>query len=1556
MIRKRLRVSSGWTLPILSALVAAVTVAAFVVNLWLTTSLYDYEILSEISVTDTLVKVGWGIRLAGMALFFLFVLTVAKKSLQLMSLPVVLYAIGTVVGQFPKILNGSISLEGWIIVVTTIVMAWLFVLVATNTLQAKEPLIVIGLIALAGIAVLTVMKMEPFFINREVFGEKKCLAVSELVRLAGFFLSITLLGLSLENMFRAEVEQKDAEGAKEGDGREAKAEDSEKKDPDRKLTKAEKAEEKKAAKAEAAKAAKSDGNTVNWALLRAPAPDGEKKTAEEKVDGELSEVDALVSETAEAAALEVFPEAAESIEEGNRKIAELTETEPTFEEEMNLLDEFESTRPEAPLSETEVPATSASISAEDGVEIVQYAAPVEDETPAEEKTLAQLLAERGLANHKSELFDEPFDDSPEPDYSTPVRPTYRETKPEEPEEVAEEVAEAVETVEAVEPAAFDAAAEAAETVEEAGDVFAAEAEEAAGSVAAAAAAAELAQELVGETAEEVAGETSSKFEDFFGGTAAETEPEVAEEPVKEAEAKTEFTEKNRKREAAARIRSAAEKIAAEEPELTVPVTPVTGNRLQKVLKEEVITDRDQQLMQRRRVSAFAVIGMIISLAAVAVGVLTTFKVVEIEALKNEQTCIMIFGFGLLGFLMAGTRLFYKEYYTKTVLNERKVTREESNWEEYVANRLEEDEKNIAALAQNYVRMTEMYGHLLETTAELTNSVKALGVRQAATPSLTAAEEPLFTERAAEAPAYEAPSEEAPEEETPAVEAPAYEAPVYEAPAEEAPAYEEPAEEVVEEATAYEEPSAEETAEETPAYEEPAYETPAYEEPAYETPAYEEPAYETVTEEAPAYEGPVFADDEKEYEESAFAAGEPAYYTGDETENVEKEAPVLPDPASLMRKDELPYETEPTAAAGGSTFTEEPTETAASSEAAAETIEEPKPASTGGASANAAILSSLFSGKWSKNRKEEPEEKKEAPAAEPTPAEPVKTATETEAPRTGNYNEFLINSMFGRKPAKQTPVEEVKEAVEEVAEEATEATAEVVEEAVEEATETAEEAVEEVTETAEGFVEEATEAVEETVEEATETAEEAVEEATEAVEKATETAEEATEAAEEVAEEFTGAEEEFSEAAEETIEETAQAAEETVDEAVEEAEKMPNYVMTGMESTPSYTTETAAMTDAFAKTEQVEEEDDLTNAFVQSSEGDSWNTVKPLFSQFGYGSLANSEEDAPITGSYGNVTTYDEPASKSYEEPAATSGSIWGATSAWETPGEASETVEANEEPAEAFAENEPVAEAVAEAAETVAETVAEPVAEAVTETAAEAEQRRPAYRPSIYGTDVLIDENAGDEMPAVNIPPMVEAAPEEEAVEEPIVTELPTFTGVPDYSNDEPVPEDDAAEDMYNGSYRSKYLSSLRTAKNDRKKQFFFEDEDDFSVGEDDSSVFHGAEVPQMAIPEDEPAAEEADGMFAEPDLPMTELDFAEPELPEEAPAAEEAVPEATPVAEAAEKVAEAVQDSVEDERARLEARRKMLQERLDQIRKKNQMNQFDDLSDLDDEGVFFHK
>ena len=49
-------------------------------------------------------------------------------------------------------------------------------------------------------------------------------------------------------------------------------------------------------------------------------------------------------------------------------------------------------------------------------------------------------------------------------------------------------------------------------------------------------------------------------------------------------------------------------------------------------------------------------------------------------------------------------------------------------------------------------------------------------------------------------------------------------------------------------------------------------------------------------------------------------------------------------------------------------------------------------------------------------------------------------------------------------------------------------------------------------------------------------------------------------------------------------------------------------------------------------------------------------------------------------------------------------------------------------------------------------------------------------------------------------------------------------------------------------------------------------------------------------------------------------------------------------------------EESEEDARMKLENRRRMLQEKLEQIRKKNQTTQFDDLSDLDDEGVFFNK
>ncbi|MCR5375138.1 MAG: hypothetical protein K6E71_00090 [Lachnospiraceae bacterium] len=1546
MIRKRLRVSSGWTLPILAALVAAITAAAFAVGAWVTSTLYDYEILSELSSTELLVKIGWAIRAGSMVVFFIFTLLVAKRSLISMTFPALAYAVGLVIENFPKMHVGELSVEAWVVVVMTVIYAWLFIMVVTNTLQAKEPVIILGLIALAGIAVLTVMHLDPFYVSREVFGEKLCLAITDLVRLAGFYIASMLFIASLENMFRAEVDVKNLEADAGKDPNGENSADSGETENKTKTTKTTKSEDRKAAKAEG-KAAKSDGNTVNWALLRPTTEGGEKKPSDEEPEKTESDVtEEPAAEPATEPAAEIFG-AEESVEDSNRKIAELTESEPTFEEEMNLLDEIETTRPAAEPVAAAADA-SAVITAEDGVEIVQYSAPVQDDTPAEEKTLAQLLAERGLAGRKSELFDEPFDDSPEADYSTPIPPTYRPYQPaEETEETAEVVTDAVETV-------AEAAAFGGETAEEAaafaGETFAA-AEAKASDVAEDAVetigsfAADFTEEASdpGETVSEIASDTAATAE-TVASEAAEDVASATEdifgreekvETVKEPEPQTEFTEKNRKRDAAARIRTAAEKVSSGEPELTIPVTPIPGSRLQKVLKEEIVTDRDQQLMQRRRVSAFAVIGMIISVAAIALGLLTTFKVIELEALKNEQTCIMIFGFGLLGFLMAGTRLFYKEYYTKTVLNERKVTHEESNWEEYVANRLEEDEKNIATLAENYMRMTEMYGHLLETTAELTNNIKALSARTV--PSLTAAEEPAPEVPVAATPAAEEPLREAFAAEEPAADEFAAEEPAAETVAE---TIEETEPEAVAEEPAYEAPASEEVAYEEPAYEAPAYEAPASEEAAYEEPAYETPAYEAPASEAPVFEGPA-------YDEAAFAEGEPAYYTEETSESEAAETYKLPDPASLMTNDDLPYETEPVAEAV-ETVAEEAVKTA--EEPAAEVLPETKTESLGGASANAAILSSLFSGKWSKNRKEEPEVKKEEPVAQPVvETKPAEEASE--APKTGNYNEYLINSMFGRKPAKTTPV---AEAVEEVAEAAEETVAEVagtVEETAEEAVETAEEVATEA-------AEEATETVTEAVEEATETAEEATETVTEAVEEATETAEEA-----------------FGEVAEET----EKAAEET-------AEIFPNYVMPSEEA-PSYATETAAMTDAFANVAPETEDDGFANAFVPSSEGDSWQTVKPLFGQFGYGSLASGENDTTFTESYGTVPTYDTtPATSSgsgddaetppwavAEEPAYTEPETYTEPEAYTEPETytepeaytATETYTAPETDTEPETYTAP--EAATEPEEEPAAYEPQPfqniVPETVTETAeaapeaAEPEVKRPAYRPSIYGTDVLVDENAGDEMPTVHIPAMVTQAQEEpEAPEEPEEAPImPTFTGVTDFSDAEQVDKDDAAEDMYNGSYRSKYLSSLRSAKNDRKKQFFFDDDDEFDVGGSEG-VFHGAEVPPMpATAEEEPQTEEpveADGMFAEPDLPMTELDFAEPELPEEAPAFEEEAPAEAPAAPAA----PAAPDPVEDERAKLEARRKMLQERLDQIRKKNQMNQFDDLSDLDDEGVFFHK
>ena len=172
-------------------------------------------------------------------------------------------------------------------------------------------------------------------------------------------------------------------------------------------------------------------------------------------------------------------------------------------------------------------------------------------------------------------------------------------------------------------------------------------------------------------------------------------------------------------------RVVAESVSDAEPVLTVPVS---GSRLQKSLKEEIVYDRDQKLEHRNVVRVFSVIGMIVSLLMLAGGVLLLMNVIDIQ--YNSICGIMLIAVGVGLFFVFGNNLTYKEYYMKTIVTERKVVHEETNWEEVLANRLEEDEKNIASLTETYARMTEMYGKLLESTAELSNNVKALGMKAA----------------------------------------------------------------------------------------------------------------------------------------------------------------------------------------------------------------------------------------------------------------------------------------------------------------------------------------------------------------------------------------------------------------------------------------------------------------------------------------------------------------------------------------------------------------------------------------------------------------------------------------------------------------------------------------------------------------------------------------------------------------------------------------------------------------------------------------------------------
>ena len=172
-------------------------------------------------------------------------------------------------------------------------------------------------------------------------------------------------------------------------------------------------------------------------------------------------------------------------------------------------------------------------------------------------------------------------------------------------------------------------------------------------------------------------------------------------------------------------RAYAESVVTPEPVVTVPIS---GSRLQKSLKEEIVYDRDQKLEHKNVVRVFSVIGMIISFLMMLGGILLLTKI--LPAIQYNTICgVLLITVGVGLFCVFGNNLTYKEYYMKTIVTERKVVHEETNWEEVLANRLEEDEKNIASLTETYARMTEMYGKLLESTAELSNSVKALGMKE-----------------------------------------------------------------------------------------------------------------------------------------------------------------------------------------------------------------------------------------------------------------------------------------------------------------------------------------------------------------------------------------------------------------------------------------------------------------------------------------------------------------------------------------------------------------------------------------------------------------------------------------------------------------------------------------------------------------------------------------------------------------------------------------------------------------------------------------------------------
>ena len=1451
MIKKKLRVSPGSWMPLLASIIALATAASFAVFLRVTMEQMRFvpRILNpqadiDGNALDTMPWIGWCLMFGGIVLMVLFLWFAAKKAVGIMAIPALLYAVGAVLTNMPSIQNNTISTEQWIILIGIILVSWWFIMTVTNLMPgkipAKELLILLAVIAAVGTAVLTFLQRAPFVIKDSCFAADNCLDLSSLVQVAGYFLTIVLFSVSLDNSFQAEVSAAGKDAKSAADDRSAKS-GGRKQGAD-------------------AKEPKSDGKTVNWALIR-PTEENAKK-ASEAVSADPAEpvAETIGGET----------EGMESLDEANRRIAEMTANGPTFEEEMNLVGEIgerrdrETAKPDAAKNRAAAkkPVEDHIFAAEPGVEVVQYEAPVADDTPAEEKTLAQLLAERGLLNRTEDPIAQAdaikADEAIYAPYVEPVQEAkpleapkaeWEETGDNIIEETAENVADiaaeadtVTETAEAAVEAATDTAVDAADKAADAADK----------AVSAAGKAVE-AEKKVSKTVTEAAAAAAAATA-FSKKPGRKTVYDELEETPEEAvdSGSSAFAAKGKGTQN--RVREAAEKVATDEPILTVPVTPVSGSRLQKVLKEEVITDRDQKLMYRRKVSVFAVIGMCLSVAAMVVGVLTTFDIVKIDMLKDDKSCLMMLGLGLVMFLVFGTRLTYKDYYTKTIVTERKVVHEESNWEEYVANRLEEDEKNIAALAQNYMRMTEMYGRLLETTAELTNNIKALSMHQQA--GIAAVEpEPFAAEAAAPADEAEAqvgyePFAEAPvaEEEfaeepiklmaVPNIETPA---PVAESEAifaePEFTAVEEPvaeavAEAIEETAEAAEEPVAEAFTEE---FAEEPIKLMAV--PGIDITAPAEEA-EAVVAETEAAIGEVAAEAEEVTEEVAAEAIEPAAEESVAEAPVEEEFAEEPiklmavpgieiptEEAAIVAEPEIAEAVEEVAAEAVEAVAEEPVAEAVEAvaeEPVAEVVEavaeepvaekpvEEEPKSTSG-NANADILAALFSGRGKKTATE-PE--KPAKPAETAPApEPVKKETEEEPKPTGSYNDFLISTMFGRKkdkPAAATeePVkavseeivekaaEEIPEAVEEIAEtveEVPEAVEETVAEITEEIPETAEEAAEEIPEAVEEIaetVEEIPETVEETVTEITEeipeTAEEAAEEIPEAVEEITETVEEIPETVEETVTEIT---EEIPEAAEEiseTVEEIPETVEETVTEFTAEipeaAEEAVEEITEAAEEVPETVEEISKETfNAF----DVTDEEERIPEYVSSPIGTTSEAVKAVTDSI---QTPTWSIPSPMFGSFGYGATLAEEETEddggmklqfsvnTMQEPMFSDAPMQNVYAPNSIFSEESVVTPTDETPVESFTAEEPVTE------EPAIEEPAfeEPVAENFTAEEPAAEEpavEEPAFEPAF--------ESFTAEEPAAEEP-----AAEEPAVEEPVFE--PAFES---FTAEEPVAEEPAFEE-----------------------------------------------------------------------------------------------------------------------------------------------------------------